>query len=137
MVIQNAQKRTRMEQPVERKKSTGANILPGKLTDCTETNLERTELFICEGDSAGGGAKMARDKLYQAIFPIRGKILNVWEVEQHKLFDSETIENISFESSSRQITDEFKFEFDFEFEFDEFENDVGNDEFDDDNFEFN
>jgi topoisomerase-4 subunit B len=111
MVIQNAQKRTRMEQPVERKKSTGANILPGKLTDCTETNLERTELFICEGDSAGGGAKMARDKLYQAIFPIRGKILNVWEVEQHKLFDSETIENISLVIGIPPHTTEDKVDF--------------------------
>jgi topoisomerase-4 subunit B len=95
MVIQNAQKRTRAEQPVDRKKNTGTNILPGKLTDCTDTNIERTELFICEGDSAGGGAKMARDKTFQAIFPIRGKIQNVWEVERQNLFDSETIENIS------------------------------------------
>lgn len=95
VVIQNAQKRTRQEQPVDRRKTNGTNILPGKLTDCTDTNNERTELFICEGDSAGGGAKMARDKNYQAIFPIRGKILNVWEVEQNNLFESETIENIA------------------------------------------
>lgn len=95
MVIQNANKRTKGEAPVDRKRSNGSNILPGKLTDCTDTNTERTELFICEGDSAGGGAKMARDKTFQAIFPIRGKILNVWEVEQAKLFESETIENIA------------------------------------------
>jgi topoisomerase-4 subunit B len=95
MVIQNAQKRTKIENPIDRKKSTGTNILPGKLTDCLDTNIERTELFICEGDSAGGGAKMARDKNFQAIFPVRGKIWNVWEIEQIKLFESETIENIS------------------------------------------
>lgn len=95
MVIDNATKRTRSEQPVDRKKISSNSVLPGKLTDCVEKNNVRTELFICEGDSAGGGAKMARDKDYQAIFPIRGKILNSWEVLRHKLFDSETIENIS------------------------------------------
>lgn len=94
-VILNAQKRTKQEQPVDRKKITGSNILPGKLTDCTDTNLERTELFICEGDSAGGGAKQARDKDYQAIFPIRGKIMNTWEIEKIKLYESETIQDIS------------------------------------------
>jgi topoisomerase-4 subunit B len=95
MVVQNAHRRTKSEMVVERKKTVGANILPGKLTDCLETNNEKTELFICEGDSAGGGAKMARDKNYQAIFPIRGKIMNVWEVDRNSLFESETIENIS------------------------------------------
>ena len=95
MVIQNAHKRTKSELVVDRKKTVGTNILPGKLTDCLETNNEKTELFICEGDSAGGGAKMARDKNFQAIFPIRGKILNVWEVDRENLFESETIENIS------------------------------------------
>lgn len=94
-VIQNAQRRVKMEIPIDRKKNVGGNILPGKLTDCLETNAEKTELFICEGDSAGGGAKMARDKNFQAIFPIRGKIMNVWEVERAALFESETIENIS------------------------------------------
>lgn len=95
LVVANAHRRVKQEMPVDRKKTVGSNILPGKLTDCVETNQERTELFICEGDSAGGGAKMARDKNYQAVFPIRGKILNVWEVEKHNLFDSEAIENIS------------------------------------------
>lgn len=95
MVIQNAQRRSKGETPVDRKKSMGSNILPGKLTDCTDTNPDNTELFICEGDSAGGGAKMARDKNFQAIFPIRGKIKNVWEINREDLFESETIENIS------------------------------------------
>ena len=95
MVVENATRRTRSEQPVNRKSVSGTPVLPGKLTDCVDKNNERTELFICEGDSAGGGAKMARDKDFQAVFPIRGKIMNVWEVERSKLFDSETIENIS------------------------------------------
>jgi topoisomerase-4 subunit B len=95
MVIDNANKRTRTETPVDRRKNNSTSVLPGKLTDCVEKNNQRTELFICEGDSAGGGAKMARDKDYQAIFPVRGKILNVWEVERHKLFESETIQNIA------------------------------------------
>lgn len=93
-VVSNAQKRSKNEIKVERKRS-GNNTLPGKLTDCTETDINKTELFICEGDSAGGGAKMARDKNYQAVLPIRGKILNTWEVSSDKLFASETIQNIS------------------------------------------
>ena len=93
-VISNAQHRNKTEKPIERRRS-GNNALPGKLTDCSEKDAEKTELFICEGDSAGGGAKMARDKNYQAILPIRGKILNTWEVATSKLYDSETIQNIA------------------------------------------
>jgi len=95
MVIDNANKRTKTEVPVDRRKNSTSTVLPGKLTDCVQKNNINTELFICEGDSAGGGAKMARDKDYQAIFPIRGKILNVWEVEKAKLYESETIQNIA------------------------------------------
>ena len=95
MVIENANRRNKIEVPVDRRKNSTATVLPGKLTDCVQKNNTNTELFICEGDSAGGGAKMARDKEYQAIFPIRGKILNVWEVEKIKLFESETIQNIA------------------------------------------
>ena len=95
MVIDNANRRNKAEIKTDRKKSNGNAVLPGKLTDCVDTNPERTELFICEGDSAGGGAKQARDKEFQAIYPIRGKILNTWEVERSKLFESETIENIA------------------------------------------
>lgn len=95
MVIDNANKRTKTEIKTDRKKTNGNAVLPGKLTDCVNTNPEKTELFICEGDSAGGGAKQARDRDFQAIFPIKGKILNTWEVDRNKLFDSETIENIA------------------------------------------
>lgn len=93
-IIENAQQRNKGEIKIERKRS-GNNALPGKLTDCSEKDPAKTELFICEGDSAGGGAKMARDKNYQAILPIRGKIMNTWEVEPEKLFASETIQNIA------------------------------------------
>ena len=94
-VISNAQQRSKAETKVERKR-TGNNALPGKLTDCSDNDPTKTELFICEGDSAGGGAKMARDKNYQAILPIRGKIKNTWEVLTANLYDSsETIQNIA------------------------------------------
>jgi topoisomerase IV subunit B len=94
-VISNAQQRNKAETKVERKR-TGNNALPGKLTDCSDNDPTKTELFICEGDSAGGGAKMARDKNYQAILPIRGKIKNTWEVLTANLYDSsETIQNIA------------------------------------------
>lgn len=94
-VIENAQTRAKVDAPKPIVKRTGGSTLPGKLTDCVSSDNAITELFICEGDSAGGGAKMARDKEFQAIFPIRGKILNTWEVEQTKLFLSETIKNIA------------------------------------------
>ena len=93
-VLSNAQQRSKTETKIERKRS-GNNALPGKLTDCSDKDPTKTELFICEGDSAGGGAKMARDKNYQAILPIRGKILNTWEVLSSKLYESETIQNIA------------------------------------------
>lgn len=94
VVIKNAQKRIRQEVPVERKKMTGVNILPGKLTDCVDSNPEKTELFICEGDSAGGAAKQARDKNFQAIFPIRGKIVNTWEMDKEAIFTNKEVEDI-------------------------------------------
>lgn len=94
-VIANANRRTRAEKPVERKKSSGSTTLPGKLYDCENLDQEKSELFLVEGDSAAGSAKMGRNKNYQAILPLRGKILNTWEVKQRELFESETIENIS------------------------------------------
>lgn len=94
VVIKNAQRRERQEVPVERRKQVGSSILPGKLIDCVETNLERTELFICEGDSAGGAAKQARDKAYQAIYPIRGKIVNTWELDIETIFTNKEVEDI-------------------------------------------
>jgi topoisomerase-4 subunit B len=70
-------------------------VLPGKLTDCESTDVERTELFLVEGDSAGGSAKMGRDKEFQAILPLRGKVLNSWETDKDRLFANNEIHDIS------------------------------------------
>jgi len=70
-------------------------VLPGKLTDCESTDISRTEVFLVEGDSAGGSAKMGRDKGFQAILPLRGKVLNAWEVERDRLFANNEIHDIS------------------------------------------
>ena len=70
-------------------------VLPGKLTDCESNDPERTELFLVEGDSAGGSAKMGRDKTFQAILPLRGKVLNSWEVDRDRLFANNEIHDIS------------------------------------------
>ena len=93
--IENAQKRAKKNVKVKRKKATGGPTLPGKLADCTSDEPDRCELFIVEGDSAGGSAKQARDRKYQAILPLRGKILNSWEVEESNLLSSQEISNIS------------------------------------------
>ena len=90
-----AQRRSRAAKVVLRKKITSGPVLPGKLADCTSTNPERCELFLVEGDSAGGSAKQARDRDYQAVLPLRGKILNTWEVDQGELLASQEISNIS------------------------------------------
>lgn len=95
MVIQNASNRSKKAKKVTRKKITSGPALPGKLADCTETDLTRTELFLVEGDSAGGSAKQARDKNYQAIMPLRGKILNTWEVDSGQVLASQEIHDIS------------------------------------------
>lgn len=94
-VISRAMRRQKEKRKVTRKKITSGPILPGKLTDCSSNDFEKTELFIVEGDSAGGSAKQARYRETQAILPIRGKILNTWEVHQDKLGDSEEVHNIS------------------------------------------
>ncbi|QCU89488.1 DNA topoisomerase IV subunit B [Thiomicrorhabdus sediminis] len=95
MVIQNASNRSKKAKKVTRKKITSGPALPGKLADCTESDLTRTELFLVEGDSAGGSAKQARDRNYQAIMPLRGKILNTWEVESGQVLASQEIHDIS------------------------------------------
>lgn len=93
-VLLNAQKRTKTEIKIDRKRNSGT-MLPGKLSDCENDDPTKSELFLVEGDSASGSGKMGRDKNFQAIMPLRGKILNTWEVDAGKLFDSETIQNIA------------------------------------------
>ena len=93
--IANAQERARAAQKVVRKRIAGGPALPGKLADCVSQEPKRSELFLVEGDSAGGSAKQARDKDFQAILPLRGKILNTWEVDAAQLAGSEEVHNIS------------------------------------------
>jgi topoisomerase-4 subunit B len=95
VVIDNAQKRQRAGKKIVRKKLTSGPALPGKLADCTSADSERSELFLVEGDSAGGSAKQARDRVYQAIMPLRGKILNTWEVDSSEVLASQEVHDIS------------------------------------------
>ncbi len=95
LVIRQAQTRQRASQKVEKRKGSGVAVLPGKLTDCESRDLNLNEVFLVEGDSAGGSAKMGRDKETQAILPLRGKVLNAWEVERDRLFANNEIHDIS------------------------------------------
>ncbi|WP_105167405.1 DNA topoisomerase IV subunit B [Pseudoalteromonas sp. T1lg23B] len=95
LCINNAQKRMRAAKKVVRKKITSGPALPGKLTDCSGSETERSELFLVEGDSAGGSAKQARDREFQAIMPLRGKILNTWEVDSGQILASQEVHDIS------------------------------------------
>lgn len=95
LAIRQAQVRTRSAQKVEKRKSSGVAVLPGKLTDCESSDSTRTEVFLVEGDSAGGSAKMGRNKEFQAVLPLRGKVLNSWEVEKDRLFANNEIHDIA------------------------------------------
>lgn len=94
-IISQAQARQRQASRYEKRKSSAVAVLPGKLTDCESSDVTRNELFIVEGDSAGGSAKQGRDKEFQAVLPLRGKILNTWEVDGRELFRSDTIHDIA------------------------------------------
>ena len=95
LAIKAAQIRQKAGQKVEKRKGSGVAVLPGKLTDCESRDLAQNEVFLVEGDSAGGSAKMGRDKASQAILPLRGKVLNTWEVERDRLFANTEIHDIS------------------------------------------
>ncbi|MDD3608847.1 MAG: DNA topoisomerase IV subunit B [Halothiobacillaceae bacterium] len=95
LAIASAQNRLREEKKVVRKRVTSGPALPGKLADCTATDLSRTELFLVEGDSAGGSAKQARDRDFQAILPLRGKILNTWETDPDQVLASQEVHDIA------------------------------------------
>ncbi len=95
LAIERATVRLKASRQIVRKKITQGPALPGKLADCTATDLSRTELFLVEGDSAGGSAKQARDREFQAILPLRGKILNTWEVDSSQVLASEEVHNLA------------------------------------------
>ncbi|MBH1957261.1 MAG: type IIA DNA topoisomerase subunit B [Burkholderiales bacterium] len=95
LAIKAAQSRQKAGQKVEKRKGSGVAVLPGKLTDCESKDLANNEVFLVEGDSAGGSAKMGRDKENQAVLPLRGKVLNTWEVDRDRLFANTEIHDIS------------------------------------------
>ena len=95
LAISSAQLRLRDRKKVVRKKITSGPALPGKLSDCTSQDVGRTEIFLVEGDSAGGSAKQARDREFQAVMPLRGKILNTWEVDATEVLGSQEVHDIS------------------------------------------
>jgi topoisomerase-4 subunit B len=95
LFISNAQRRLRASKKVARKKVTSGPALPGKLADCSGGDTARSELFLVEGDSAGGSAKQARDREFQAVMPLRGKILNTWEVDSGEILASQEVHDIA------------------------------------------
>ncbi|MFN4328228.1 MAG: DNA topoisomerase IV subunit B [Limnobacter sp.] len=95
LAIKQAQARSRAAQKVEKKKGSSVAVLPGKLTDCESSDITLNELFLVEGDSAGGSAKMGREKEFQAVLPLRGKVLNAWETDKDRLFANQEIHDIS------------------------------------------
>ncbi len=95
IAIKAAQSRQKAGQKVEKRKGSGVAVLPGKLTDCESRDIAENEVFLVEGDSAGGSAKMGRNKESQAVLPLRGKVLNTWEVDRDRLFANNEIHDIS------------------------------------------
>lgn len=95
LVVKTALARSKSSKSVEKRKGSGAATLPGKLTDCNERDIGRNELFIVEGDSAGGSAKQARDREFQAVLPAKGKILNTWEVARGELFSNVEVHDVA------------------------------------------
>ena len=95
LALQSARRRLHSARKVVRKKATVGPALPGKLADCTSQDVSRTELFLVEGDSAGGSARQARDREFQAVMPLRGKILNTWEIEAGEVLRSQEVHDIS------------------------------------------
>ncbi len=106
LCISNAQGRLRLAKQVTRKKVTAGPALPGKLADCSGGDASRGELFLVEGDSAGGSAKQARNREFQAILPLRGKILNTWEVDSQQILASQEVHNISIAMGIDPLSDD-------------------------------
>lgn len=106
MCINNAQSRLKKSKKVARKKVTSGPALPGKLADCSGDDPERGELFLVEGDSAGGSAKQARDRTFQAILPLRGKILNTWEVDSADILASDEVNNIAIATGVEPMSED-------------------------------
>ena len=106
LAIGNAQTRLKASQKVARKRVVSGPALPGKLADCTSQDPKRTEIFLVEGDSAGGSAKQARDREFQAVMPLRGKILNTWEVESGEILSSQEVHDITVAIGVDPATDD-------------------------------
>ncbi|MCK5828750.1 MAG: DNA topoisomerase IV subunit B [Methylococcales bacterium] len=108
IILASAQKRLRSNKKIVRKKITSGPALPGKLADCSAQDITRTELFLVEGDSAGGSAKQARDREFQAIMPLRGKILNTWEVDSGQVMASQEVHDIAVALGIEPDSDDLK-----------------------------
>ena len=108
LAIGNAQERLKASQKVARKRVVSGPALPGKLADCTSQDPKRAELFLVEGDSAGGSAKQARDREFQAVMPLRGKILNTWEVESGEILSSQEVHDITVAIGIDPASDDLK-----------------------------